>query len=211
MGQRSPPGRKIDLPGITATAGIEETQLAGPGSVEDNTAVTPPRTSPPTSPSLLGPLQLTDAHRTLKLRLAPLKGVQLDLEARLGSAAEEPTTSTSEPHEALPIPLPSASSPSGSSASTTAAASRRPQEFYVRSRDGWKSALEKLKPWSPLSFGGGNGEGEETMEKRARRKEEEVSGVLAGCGEAMKALWEDGVVREMLRRKKIDLENGPGL
>ncbi|EIM80220.1 G-alpha-domain-containing protein [Stereum hirsutum FP-91666 SS1] len=207
-GQRSPPTRNVDLPGITVTAGIEEVHHAGSDSAG---AITPPRTSPPTSPLLLGPLQWTDAHRTLKLRLAPLKGVQQDLEARLGSAAEEPTTSTSEPHDALPMPPPPLSSvpvtASAAAAAASAGASRRPQEFYVRSRDGWKSALEKLKPWAPSSSGDS---AEETLEKRARRKEEEVSGVLAGCGEAMKALWEDGVVREMLRRKKITLENGPG-
>lgn len=133
------------------------------------------------------------------MKLVPLKGVQRDLEARLGSAAEEPTTSTSEPHEALPIP--------STTSSSAGHGSRRPQEFYVRSRDGWKSALEKLKPWAPSSAG----EGDEAAEKRARKKEEEVNGVLAGCGEDMKALWEDGIVREMLRRKKINLEIGPGL
>ena len=39
----------------------------------------------------------------------------------------------------------------------------------------------------------------------------EVAEVLAGLGEDMKAVWEDGVVREMLRRRKVRMEEAPGL
>jgi hypothetical protein len=43
------------------------------------------------------------------------------------------------------------------------------------------------------------------------RKAAEVTGVVVGCAEDMKALWEDSAVQEMLRRKKIRLEEEPGL
>jgi hypothetical protein len=42
------------------------------------------------SPSALGML-LTEKHRLLRLRLAPLRGVQQDLQRRLGAAAVEET------------------------------------------------------------------------------------------------------------------------
>ena len=43
------------------------------------------------------------------------------------------------------------------------------------------------------------------------RKAAEVTGVVVGCAEDMKALWEDNVVQEMLRRKKVRMEEEPGL
>jgi hypothetical protein len=43
------------------------------------------------------------------------------------------------------------------------------------------------------------------------RKAAEVTGVVVGCAEDMKALWEDSAVQEMLRRKKIRMEEEPGL
>jgi hypothetical protein len=43
------------------------------------------------------------------------------------------------------------------------------------------------------------------------RKAAEVTGVVVGCAEDMKALWEDSGVQEMLRRKKIRMEEEPGL
>lgn len=67
-------------------------------------------------------LQFAEVHKLLKLRLAPLRRVQKDLERRLGSGAEEPTDA-----------------PPGT---ITEAA---PQEFFVRSSTGWKGTLEKLR------------------------------------------------------------------
>lgn len=66
--------------------------------------------------------------------------------------------------------------------------------------------MEKLKPWTSSGSGA-----EEAAERRVKKMEEEISGVLAGCGEDMKKLWEDVLVREMLRRKKIHLDIAPGL
>ncbi|THH19159.1 hypothetical protein EW146_g1961 [Bondarzewia mesenterica] len=146
-------------------------------------------TSVPTSTS---PLAFNERHRLLNLRLAPLRGVQADLERRLGSAAQEPTSSTTEPHEAMPPPP---------------VASRRPQEFYVQSRDGWKSALARFKPWQS------DEQGNPAAAQAAvwqQKKDTEVTNVIAECAEDMKAVWEDEVVREMLRRRKVRMEEAPG-
>ncbi|KAI0312036.1 G-alpha-domain-containing protein [Amylostereum chailletii] len=129
-------------------------------------------------------LEFTEHHRILRLRLTPLKNVQKDLERRLGSASEEVTSNTSEAFtEALPIV---------------------PQEFYVRSRDGWRSALERFKPRHSIEV-----EDNRAAEARSR-KDAEVSEVIAGCAEDMQTLWDDPLVKELLKRKKLRMEEAPG-
>jgi len=141
------------------------------------------------------PLRWTEKHRLLSMRLAPLRGVQQDLEQRLGAAADEPLASTYAPHEALPLPL--------------SGFTQRPQEFYVRSHDGWRSALQRFKPWQ-----GGEGTAS-VVDTRAvewqRTKDAEITQVIAGCADDMQAMWEDTVIRGMLRRKRIRMEDLPGL
>jgi len=128
------------------------------------------------------PFPLTEKHRLLRLRLAPLRGVQQDLQRRLGAATIEETN-----NPGLGGVLP------------------RPPEFAVRSRDGWRSALERFRTRP------------QDAEVNARaadarvRKAAEVTEVVVGCAEDMKALWEDAAVQGMLRRKKIRMEEEPGL
>ena len=43
------------------------------------------------------------------------------------------------------------------------------------------------------------------------RKAAEVIEVVVGCAEDMKMLWEDSAVQGLLRRKKIRIEEEPGL
>lgn len=76
----------------------------------------------PTSP-------LSDRHRVLQLRLAPLRQVQLDLERSLGTGSTEAPeyAGAAAPWERLD------------------AAGRRPREFAVTSRTGWKTALRRVK------------------------------------------------------------------
>lgn len=132
------------------------------------------------SPSALGML-LTEKHRLLRLRLAPLRGVQQDLQRRLGAAAVEETYNPG-PGGVLP----------------------RPSEFAVRSHDGWRSALERFRARPQEAQ-------ESARAADARmRKAAEVTEVVVGCAEDMKALWEDYAVREMLRRRKVRMEEEPG-
>lgn len=128
------------------------------------------------------PFPLTEKHRLLRLRLAPLRGVQQDIQRRLGAAAVEETNN---PGSGGVLP--------------------RPSEFAVRSRDGWRSALERfrLRPQDAH---------EDARAADARvRKAAEVTEVVVGCAEDMKALWEDAAIQGMLRRKKIRMEEAPGL
>jgi guanine nucleotide-binding protein subunit alpha len=126
---------------------------------------------------------LTEKHRLLRLRLTPLRGVQQDLQRRLGAAAIEESSNPG-PGGVLP----------------------RPSEFAIRSRDGWRSALERFRG-RPAA---GVQESARAADARVR-KAAEVTEVVVGCAEDMKALWEDGAVQEMLRRKKIRIEEEPGL
>ncbi|KAI0262728.1 guanine nucleotide binding protein, alpha subunit [Gloeopeniophorella convolvens] len=139
--------------------------------------------NPPPSPaSPFPPVPLTEKHRLLRLRLAPLRGVQADLERRLGAAAVE------EVHLG---------------------------EVAVRSRDGWRTALERFRPPRSSSSSSSSGAGADAAGQDARadaraRRDAEVGEVVAGCAEDMRALWEDGAVREVLRRRRIRMEEEPG-
>jgi hypothetical protein len=108
--------------------------------------------------------------------------VQQDLQRRLGAAAVE---ESSDPGPGGVLP--------------------RPSEFAIRSRDGWRSALERFRTRPQDAQ-----ENARAADARVR-KAAEVSGVVVGCAEDMKALWEDSAVQEMLRRKKIRMEEEPGL
>jgi hypothetical protein len=125
---------------------------------------------------------LNEKHRLLRLRLVPLRGVQQDLQRRLGAATIEESYNPG-PGGVLP----------------------RPSEFAVRSHDGWRSALERFRARPQEAQ-------ESARAADARmRKAAEVTEVVVGCAEDMKALWEDNVVQEMLRRKKVRMEEEPGL
>ncbi|KAJ7730661.1 guanine nucleotide binding protein, alpha subunit [Mycena maculata] len=140
----------------------------------------------PGSPRL-PPLKFKDKHRLLRLRLAPLRRVQADLEQRLGAAATELYTTDAKsaaPFEGSP-PL------------------KREKEFSVHSTNGWKTALERFRVARRRS-------GEEGVLRKVRDMEDEVQGVIAGCREDMRSVWEDRVVREMLSRRKVRVEDSPG-
>jgi guanine nucleotide-binding protein alpha-1 subunit len=127
-------------------------------------------------------ISFTEKHRLLCLRLTPLRGVQQDLQHRLGAASLEEANN---PGSGAVLP--------------------RPSEFAVRSRDGWRSALERFRARPQ--------DAQETARAAdARvRKAAEVTEVVIGCADDMKALWEDGAVQAMLRQKKIRMEEEPGL
>jgi guanine nucleotide-binding protein alpha-1 subunit len=108
--------------------------------------------------------------------------VQQDLQRRLGAAAVE---ESSNPGSGAVLP--------------------RASEIAIRSRDGWRSALERfrIRPQDAR---------EDARAADARvRKAAEVTEVVVGCAEDMKTLWEDRAVQGMLRRKKIRMEEEPGL
>ena len=154
-------------------------------------------------------LSFTEKHRLLKLKLAPLRKVQTDLERRLGSGAEEPTPfdgGAALSSSASPFDSAAASSSTMFGSYPLTNSPPRRQEFYVRSSTGWKSALDKLRPTRSSTS---SREGQEGA--RERREAEETTQIIAGCRDDMKALWDDKIIREMLARRKLRLEEGGGL
>ncbi|KAJ7456954.1 guanine nucleotide binding protein, alpha subunit [Mycena latifolia] len=146
-------------------------------------------TGGPSSPRL-PPLKFKDKHRLLRLRLAPLRRVQSDLEQRLGAAATELYTTSATSAAPFENGLPPKR--------------EKDREFSVHSTNGWKTALERFRAARRRS-------GDEAgVLRKVRDMEDEVLGVIAGCREDMRAVWEDRVVREMLARRKVRVEDSAG-
>ncbi|KAL4252694.1 P-loop containing nucleoside triphosphate hydrolase [Abortiporus biennis] len=144
-------------------------------------------------------LKFTSNHSLLKLRLTPLKRVEVDLKKFLGARSDElminnSSTSTSfdinstneEPDTMMATPF--------DKTSYNPNPCRRPKEFTVRSHSSWKLALRNATGHRPTSPSG-NDEKEGSNE------------VIAGCGEDMKALWNDSVVREVVKRRRVKLDD----
>ncbi|OSC96412.1 G-protein alpha subunit [Trametes coccinea BRFM310] len=163
-------------------AGGPAPALAGDSDVSDEEGMSPSAYTPRTGSML----HFTGKHRLLKLRLAPLRTVQRDLEMRIGIQAG---ANPSEVHDVL-------SSPPGSP--VMGAGRRQQQEFFVRSATSWKQPAHARSP--------SEGKGARYQDAQVR----ETADIIAGCAEDMKAIWEDPTVREMLVRKGIRMEATPG-
>ncbi|KAH8111812.1 G-protein alpha subunit-domain-containing protein [Phellopilus nigrolimitatus] len=130
-------------------------------------------------------LTLSEPHKLLRLCR-----VQADLEQRLGSDAEELVSVAGGP-------------PTVAAPFDAAASARRPQEFFVRSSTGWKSALDRLRPRSSSGSGAGAGSAgsrEEALERARRERDVEES---TGCCEDMHALSTDSDVCQMLTARRL--------
>ncbi|KAI9061527.1 G-alpha-domain-containing protein [Trametes sanguinea] len=145
------------------------------------------------------PVQFTNTHALLKLRLVPLRRVEADLKQLIGAATDE-------------LAPDSSVSPDGAVEDANAAvlfdgtvSRRRPAEFYVRSNNSWRDALRS-------AYQGLHGEGDtravSTLDGQS--KLEDATEIIASCAEDMQALWNDPVVRDVLRRRKIRLDLMPG-
>lgn len=132
--------------------------------------------------------RFTDKHRLLKLRLAPLRRVQADLEKRLGPASHEVYSSNPM------VPIGKDGKPEAHS-----------REFGIVSRNGWRTALEKFRLAQKDSS---------CPEPTLRRREEEnydITDILVGCRDDMKNLWDDPVVQQILTHRKAHIEDSSGL
>lgn len=141
------------------------------------------------------PLNFNEKHRLLKLRLTPIRGVQKDLERKLGSGAFEEMGP-----DALPAPaMSSAASVVESSVDIEGFSGTRrdPREFFIRSNNTWKDRFRSRS---------NNGATAQEL-----KEIEETAGLIAGCKDDMKAVWEDETVRLMLKKRKYRLEDSPGL
>ena len=162
-------------------------------SQEDLLAPRPPRALPR--------LKFTDKHSILRMRLGPLSSVQEILEMRIGSASIEPHSTSV--NTAAPFDQPSSSGRRGL------------QEFSINSSNGWKTALDKFRtlrtaPSNARPENGAAQAGPSTTRK-VKDSEEDIVEVIASCREDIKTLWEDDIITEMLNRRKVRLEDAPGL
>ncbi|EDR02573.1 guanine nucleotide-binding protein alpha-4 subunit [Laccaria bicolor S238N-H82] len=154
-----------------------------------------PHRSPPSNPSItLAPTPGLDA---LKARLLPLRHIEALLIAKLVPPNEE---------EATYFARVGAGSSAGASSSTRTSTSNlsagsgygtnhryRNQEIFVRPGPGWKGGLAR-------AIAGNTG----------LETQDEPQEVLNMCRSDIIALWHDEGVREVLRRRKIRLEEGSG-
>ncbi|KAH9924236.1 G-alpha-domain-containing protein [Amylocystis lapponica] len=129
-------------------------------------------------------LRFTDKHALLKLRLAPLRRLQKDLEFAIGASSGEegiyPPTPTAE-MQALMYPQ---------------GRKGRQQEFFVRSLHSWQD--------------GDSPDLSTRMLKHREASVRDATEIIAGCADDMKEIWEDATVQQMLQKRRVTLEAGPG-
>jgi guanine nucleotide-binding protein subunit alpha len=141
------------------------------------------------------PVQLAEKYDRLNLRLSPLRMVQRDLEAKLGAASSEETSTV-------------ANGVYDASLGLNALAERRArgvQEFCVNSNNGWKSALNRVLPASAAD----NGLRPNGMANGSAR--DSISEIIASCRGDIMALWGDPIIHEILSRTPARIQDSPGL
>ncbi|KAF8429432.1 guanine nucleotide binding protein, alpha subunit [Boletus edulis BED1] len=124
------------------------------------------------------PLPFTDTHQRLRLRLLPLRGVESDLKRLLGVKAEDMLENSPQTSPRL--------SP------------RTSTEFYVRSRN-WRSFLQA----SQIN----DSESSRRPIKHDGVSSQDATEVISSCKNDIIALWTDRVVREMLQKYRVRLED----
>ncbi|KAG2127896.1 G-alpha-domain-containing protein [Suillus bovinus] len=126
----------------------------------------------------------------LQMRLTPLRHIEALLIAKLIPPSED---------EAASVIGSSAISAYHSHRSRSSERSWRAQEVFVRPGATWKGALAKSSRTRPVSLG--------TTGMQTRDEAQEV---IHSCSYDIMALWNDRLVREVLRRRKIRLEESSG-
>lgn len=180
------------------------------------------RTDPSSGSDLVPPMHdsFSEKHKILKLRLAPLRGVQVDLERKLGSGAFEDHGN----HGRGRSQSASATGPTEYPLIDGDLLPRRlPKEFYIRSNNSWKDRLKHGlrttgRPSSggsihdaPGAWGGNQREVSLTEGAKGNTDLEDITSIIAGCKEDIKTLWEDGVIQRVLSKKKYRVDESSGL
>ncbi|KAF9484836.1 G-alpha-domain-containing protein [Pholiota conissans] len=157
--------------------------------------------SPRSHPS--GSSTTTLAHtpfEVLKARLLPLQHIEALLIAKLVPPNEE---------EATQLAGPGAPSPTDHSY-------RSQQEIFVRPGPGWKGGLSRARVHFPGNYEAydsptmSNGHRPMSAGNTGLETPDEPQEVLHSCRKDMIQLWGDENVRDVLRRRKIRLEEGSG-
>ncbi|RDB30429.1 Guanine nucleotide-binding protein alpha-4 subunit [Hypsizygus marmoreus] len=159
------------------------------------------RSNPSSTTLISSPLE------ALKTRLLPLRHIEALLIAKLVPPNED---------EATHLAGPSHSTYPPGHQNGTAGVSFRNQEIFVRPGAGWKGALSKARVNYP-SYSGSNESPPSPETGRPTsagntglETPDEPQEVLHSCRKDMIMLWNDEVVREILNRKKVRLEELPG-
>ncbi|KAG8800602.1 hypothetical protein FRC17_006836, partial [Serendipita sp. 399] len=138
--------------------------------------------------------EITNAHRALKMRLSPLYHVQSVLVEHLACQFDGIHLSLTSIRYTYSIPDPSLLAAVHQFKEETEAL----PDFVVRSNTSLNGFLGKSL------------QGRESYEGTFVRLDiQEVDAVLSACRQDMIALWKDPVVREILHRRDIRLEEGP--
>ncbi|CCM01087.1 uncharacterized protein FIBRA_03135 [Fibroporia radiculosa] len=135
-----------------------------------------------------GSLLFTSKHALLKLRLAPLRHVENDLKQSLGAASTEVTSSDGSDDEQA---VQSDRDDVGEMRSRSPGGA----DLFLRSNRSWREALHVQYRSSSKSRG--------KVDSGSAARLSGATEVIAGCCEDIQALWEDEVVRAMLRIRKI--------
>ncbi|TCD62474.1 hypothetical protein EIP91_006822 [Steccherinum ochraceum] len=154
------------------------------------------------------------ARAALPLRRPPLLKVQETLETSLGA----PEPSPNSPYGALAL-SPITTTPH--EPSWRPANMRKPKEFAITTRTGWRAALMKVRERMSTSSSAsihsvGSVSGSVSGKKAGKRKKredmdaEEVREVLCELGADMQALWEDESVRALLQKRKVRMDERSG-
>ncbi|KAG6850077.1 hypothetical protein H0H93_001427 [Arthromyces matolae] len=173
----------------------------------DNNEFNFSRSNPSSTTLIPSPLE------ALKARLEPLRHIEALLIAKLVPPNEDEATHLGSTVSSASHPLANGQYPSPTHSNSNSNAQSyqfRTQEIFVRPGAGWKGALSKARVI-------GNTRGEDSNLGRPTsagttglETQDEPQQVLNQCRKDIMMLWNDDVVREILVRKKVRLEELPG-
>lgn len=137
----------------------------------------------------------------LKLRLAPLRHVEMTLISQLVQDGEDEPTKLGS-HSFL--------ARSGRSRSHSGADSRSTNEISVRPGSNWSNSLAAITNRSVKTNGTGSSHSSSSNLK-ARDFEVNAQDVLNSCRRDIITLWNDPLVRRILKKRKLRMEEQSGL
>ncbi|KAF8887649.1 G-protein alpha subunit [Gymnopilus junonius] len=145
---------------------------------------------------------LTGKHQLLKLRLGPLRRVEKDLQRLLGASAVEEQDGAAHAYGPLSLEL----------ESQALVGRRSTQEFgVVRLQEALERGVAKRASMLAMSQHGHGTSREGTPPPGSPDVGvDDATEVIASCLEDMKTLWTDEVVRVILRKRKLRLEDSAG-
>ncbi|KAJ3822745.1 guanine nucleotide binding protein, alpha subunit [Lentinula raphanica] len=175
------------------------------GSIDVLSITSEPELSP-TPQSSLSPEDIQKLQ-LFRLKLAPLRRVETDLKLRLGAATEEVTSMDDIPE--------TQSDPGMDSPLREQSESRhmvRVRKSRRRRIQGEEVVVRGLRWREFLTYGRTRNVSGKTRASFELQEAAEggATEILAGCKEDMKMLWTSGIVRSVLKKRNIEMENNAG-